>query len=148
MTVSSIKILLKNGVLLIHGDDGKVNPQRSDILIEGDTISEIGTTVRTTGEDVKVLDCENKIISPGFISTHHHVWQTALKGRHVDHTLLEYLPRGNFIGSLFTTEDAFWGELGGALEAIDGGTTTIVDHSSLNVGSEFRKTLARYKSSH
>ncbi|KAK7450925.1 amidohydrolase [Colletotrichum acutatum] len=144
MTVSPTKILLKNGVLLIHGEDGRVNPERSNILIEGDTISEIGPNVRITGEDVKVLDCEGKIVSPGFISTHHHVWQTALKGRHVDHTLLEYLPRGNLIGSLFSTEDAFWGELGGALEAIDGGTTTIVDHSSLNVGPEFPPTTTSW----
>ncbi|KAK1445714.1 amidohydrolase [Colletotrichum melonis] len=141
MTVSPTKILLKNGVLLIHGEDGRVKSQRSDVFIEGDTISQISPNVRTAGEDVKVFDCEGKIVSPGFISTHHHVWQTALKGRHVDHTLLEYLPRGNFIGSLFSTEDAFWGELGGALEAIDGGTTTIVDHSSLNVGPEFPPTL-------
>ncbi|OHF02963.1 amidohydrolase [Colletotrichum orchidophilum] len=141
MTTSANRIVLKNGVLLIHGDDGKVNPQRSDILIEGDKISEIGQNIETGGDDVKVLDCEGKIISPGFISTHHHVWQTALKGRHVNHTLLEYLPRGNFGGAFYTAEDAFWGELGGALEAIDGGTTTVVDHSSLNMGPEFPPTM-------
>ncbi|KAK1673611.1 amidohydrolase [Colletotrichum godetiae] len=141
MTMSAPKIVLKDGVLLIHGEDGKVNPQRLDILIEGDTISKISRHIETTGNVVKVFDCEGKIVSPGFISTHHHVWQTALKGRHIDHTLVEYLPRGNFIGSLFSAEDAFWGELGGALEAIDGGTTTIVDHSSLNVGPDFPPTM-------
>lgn len=132
------KILLKNGQLLVHADDGKVTPQRADLLIERDKIAEIGENIQANG-DVKVIDCEGKVVSPGFISTHHHVWQTQLKGRHVNHTLIEYLPPGNYAGAFYEPEDAFWGELAGALEAIDGGTTTVVDHSSLNMGPEFRR---------
>ncbi|KAK2010259.1 amidohydrolase [Colletotrichum eremochloae] len=135
------KILLKNGVLLVHGDDGKVIPTRSDVMIEGDQITQIGNNIEPGADYVKVFDCEEKIVSPGFISTHHHVWQTALKGRHADQTLIEYLPPGNFGGSFYSIEDAFWGELGGALEAIDGGTTTVVDHSSLNIGPEYPPTM-------
>ncbi|KAK1593747.1 uncharacterized protein LY79DRAFT_589513 [Colletotrichum navitas] len=104
------KILLKNGVLLVHGDDGKVTPTRSDLMIEGDQITQIDNNIEADTNEVKVFDCEEEIVSPGFISTRHHVWQTALKGRHVNHTLLE--------------------ELGGALESIDGGITTVVDHST------------------
>ncbi|EFQ33964.1 amidohydrolase [Colletotrichum graminicola M1.001] len=141
MASSMNKILLKNGVLLVHGDDGKVTPTRSDLMIEGDQITQINNNIEADTNDVKIFDCEEKIVSPGFISTHHHVWQTALKGRHVNHTLLEYFPRGNFSGSFYSLKDAFWGELGGALEAIDGGTTTVVDHSSLNIGPEFPPTM-------
>ncbi|KAF9881408.1 amidohydrolase [Colletotrichum karsti] len=133
-------ILLKNGVLLIHGDDGKVTPQRSDLLIEGDKIARIEENIQPTGE-VKVIECEGKVVSPGFISTHHHVWQTQLKGRHANHTLIEYMSSGNFAGAFYTPEDAFWGELGGALEAIDGGTTTVVDHAHLNMGPEYPPTM-------
>ena len=32
----------------------------------------------------------------------------------------------------FTPEDIFWSQLAGCLEAIDGGTTTVVDFSHLN----------------
>ncbi|TDZ37339.1 5'-deoxyadenosine deaminase [Colletotrichum spinosum] len=141
MAPQSSHILLKGGVLLVHSDDGKVVPQRSDLLIEGNKVSQIGDNIDTSGQDVKLIDCQGKIVSPGFISTHHHVWQTALKGRHANHTLLEYLPPGNFGGAFYTAEDAFWGELGGALEAIDGGTTTVVDHSSLNMGPDFPPTM-------
>ncbi|TDZ48408.1 5'-deoxyadenosine deaminase [Colletotrichum trifolii] len=116
-------ILLKGGVLLVHSDDGKVVPQRSDLLIEGNRVSQIGDNIDTSGQDVQLIDCQGKIVSPGFISTHRHVWQTALKG------------------PFYTAEDAFWGELGGALEAIDGGTTTVVDHSSLNMGPDFPPTM-------
>ncbi|KAK1978473.1 amidohydrolase [Colletotrichum cereale] len=141
MASKTNKILLKNGVLLVHGDDGKVTPSRSDLMIEGDQITQIDNSIEAGADDVKVFDCEGKVVSPGFISTHHHVWQTALKGRHVNHTLFEYLPPGNFGGGFYSVEDAFWGELGGALEAIDGGTTTVVDHSSLNIGPEYPPTM-------
>jgi cytosine/adenosine deaminase-related metal-dependent hydrolase len=90
-------------------------------------------------DEVKVIDCKDKIISPGFISTHNHIWQTQLKGRHANHTLLKYTPPGNFGCAFYTAEDAFWGELAGALEAIDGGTTTVVDHSHANMSPEFRE---------
>lgn len=33
----------------------------------------------------------------------------------------------------YTPEDVFWGELGGCLEALDAGTTTLVDHAHINI---------------
>jgi cytosine/adenosine deaminase-related metal-dependent hydrolase len=48
------------------------------------------------------------IVSPGFIDTHHHVWQTQLKGRHANQTLLEYLPNGPFIDPIFNTDVLSW----------------------------------------
>ncbi|KAF6828259.1 amidohydrolase family protein [Colletotrichum plurivorum] len=134
------RILLKNGTLLIHGENDKVTPRRADLLIEDDRIVQIGHSI-AANSNIKVLDCEGKIVSPGFISTHHHLWQTQLKGRHANHTLLEYLPRGNYVGALMTAEDMFWGELAGALEAVDGGITTVVDHAHANVGPEYPPTM-------
>ncbi|KAF5020978.1 hypothetical protein F66182_6990 [Fusarium sp. NRRL 66182] len=134
------KILLRAGDLLIHQDDGSVSVRCADILIEGNVIAKIDSTI-DPGDDTTVIECKGKLISPGFINTHHHVWQTQLKGRHGNHTLLEYLPPGNFIGCLYSVEDAFWGELSGAMEAIDAGTTTVVDHSSLNIGTEYPPTM-------
>ena len=39
---------------------------------------------------------------------------------------------GNLQYYNYTPEDVFWGELGGLLESIDGGTTTIVDHAHMS----------------
>jgi len=36
----------------------------------------------------------------------------------------------------FTPKDIFWGQLGGCLEAIDAGTTTVVDHAHLTYSEE------------
>jgi cytosine/adenosine deaminase-related metal-dependent hydrolase len=130
--MTSPSTLLKNGIVLIHDDDDNVIGIRKDILIKGNTIIKIAENINSSGEDVEIVDCTNKIISPGFIDTHHHLWQTQLKGRHANELLLDYMTSGNWQSSNFTDEDFFWGQLGGCLEAVWAGTTTVVDHAHLN----------------
>ncbi|EXJ89452.1 hypothetical protein A1O3_02519 [Capronia epimyces CBS 606.96] len=129
-------ILLKNGTVLLHGDGDVPYPRRTDILIEGNIISQMGTNLAAPSADTKVIDCRDKIVAPGFIDTHNHLWQTQLKGRHANDLLLDYLPKGNMQGYFYTGHDIFWGQLGGALEAIDAGTTCVVDHAHMNYSPE------------
>lgn len=127
-------ILLKNGTALIHGSNDHVEAVKTDILIEGNKIAKIGKDI--SAPNAQAIDCTDKIISPGFIDTHHHIWQTQLKGRHANHTLIQYMPTGNFTANLYTAEDAFWGQLGGALEMVDGGTTTVADYAHINMSPD------------
>ncbi len=137
-TQTSSKILFRGGNLLIHDENNHVVPTISDLLVEGSTIAKIEKDIEPDS-GTKVVDCKGKFISPGFIDTHHHLYQTQLKGKHANHTLLEYFPSGMFVSALYSTEDLFWGQLAGALESIDAGTTTVVDHSSCNLTPEHRK---------
>lgn len=85
--------LLQGGTLLIHGGDNHVKAVKADLLIEGNIISKIEAKI-TPSTNTQVIDCTDKIISPGFIDTHHHLWQTLLKGRHANETLIDYFPSG------------------------------------------------------
>jgi cytosine/adenosine deaminase-related metal-dependent hydrolase len=124
-------ILLKGGTVLFHESDDHVSPLRNtDVLIEGNIIKKIAPST-TAGPDTKTINCIGKIVSPGFIDTHHHVWQTQLKGRFSDDTFFDYMPKGNLQSFSYTPEDIFWGQLGGCLEAIDAGTTFVVDHAHM-----------------
>lgn len=38
--------------------------------------------------------------------------------------------------SNFEAKDVFWGQFGGCLEALDAGTTTVVDHAHMNVTAD------------
>lgn len=49
---------------------------------------------------------------------------------------IEYEPRQNVN---YTAEDVFWGELGGCLEAIDAGTSTLMDHAHMNFTADHCK---------
>ena len=140
-------ILLACGTLLVHNEDDSVKVlQDTDILIENNRIAKIEKNI-VPPSGTQVIDCKDKIISPGFVDTHHHVWQTQLKGRHSDDTLLDYHPKGNLQYYNYTPEDVFWGELGGLLEAINSGTTTIVDHAHMSktadhIGAGLSATLS------
>jgi cytosine/adenosine deaminase-related metal-dependent hydrolase len=62
--------LLKGGTALIHDSNEAVKAVKSDILIEGNKISKIGKDI--SAPQANIIDCTDKIISPGFIDTHHH----------------------------------------------------------------------------
>ncbi|KAF4341957.1 5-methylthioadenosine s-adenosylhomocysteine deaminase [Fusarium beomiforme] len=132
---SAQSILLLNATLLVPKgpeDDHVVPLKNHSLLIEGNRIARIASHIDPPSESTEVIDCTAKIISPGFVDTHHHVWQTQLKGRHADHTLLEYMAPGNMASHSYKPEDVFWGQLGGCLEALEAGTTTIVDHAHIS----------------
>ncbi|KAH8816440.1 putative metal-dependent hydrolase [Xylogone sp. PMI_703] len=129
-------ILLKNGTVLQHQkDDTVIVLKNTDILIKGNRISKIGHGVQAP-QDAQVINCEGKIISPGMIDTHNHLWLTQMKARHAEQTLLEYMYSGNAQAFNFDPEDTYWGQLGGCLEAIDAGTTTVVDYAHLTYSPE------------
>jgi cytosine/adenosine deaminase-related metal-dependent hydrolase len=124
-------LLLKNGTALIHDGDNHVIPIKTDILIKDTKIVQIGENIAVGSAEV--VDCTDKIISPGFIDTHRHGWQTQLKGRHANELLMNYMATGNAQSFQYTAEDTFYGQLSGMLESIAAGTTTLVDHAHVTM---------------
>lgn len=130
-------LLLKNGTALIHDGNTHVIPTKTDILIEDRKIAQIGENI--AAGSAEIIDCTDKIISPGFIDTHHHGWQTQLKGRHANELLMSYMASGNAQSFQFTAKDTFYGQLSGMLEAIAAGTTTLVDHAHITMSPDHAK---------
>lgn len=92
---ATTSILLHNGTVITRGErDSIVSLTDNSVLIEGNKISKIAPCLGAPSASTEVIDCTGKIISPGFVDTHNHVWQTQLKGRHANHTLMEYVPTG------------------------------------------------------
>jgi cytosine/adenosine deaminase-related metal-dependent hydrolase len=87
--------LLRGGTVLVHNEQDRVLPQRVDVLIQGDRISKIAASI-TAPSECQIIDCTDKIISPGFVDTHHHIWQSPLKGFFGDTALFPYLAIGSF----------------------------------------------------
>ncbi|KAH8178087.1 amidohydrolase family protein [Sarocladium implicatum] len=122
------KMILKNGIVLQHdAQDSIVALRNTDVLIEGNRIVAIGQGLQP--DNASVIACDGKIVVPGFINAHHHVWQSQLKGRLGDSTMLDYVLEANLQSFHFTSDDFFWGQLAGCLEALDAGTTCVVDNA-------------------
>lgn len=121
-------VLFKNGIVLTMDKQHSVLT-RGDVLVLGDTIAAIGPDLEAP-EHAQVIDAEGGMITPGFIDTHRHMWQTAMRGYGADWTLTQYFV-WNYLehGKKFRPEDIYAGNLLSAVEAIDSGVTTSVDWS-------------------
>jgi cytosine/adenosine deaminase-related metal-dependent hydrolase len=121
-----IRILLQGGwlVTMVPGSE----PARGDLLIEDDRIAAVGQLVEAS--DAEVVDARDRIVLPGLVDTHRHMWQTALRTIACDWTLRQYFARmRGQLGGVFRPEDTFAGTLLGMVEALDSGITTVVDWS-------------------
>ncbi len=120
-----MKNTLIKGATLITMDALGDLPQ-GDILVKGDTITEIGPVIHA--DDAQVVDATGCIIIPGLINAHMHTWQTALRGLASNWTLLEYFQKMHAgLATVFEPQDLHIATLVGALNQINCGTTTLVD---------------------
>jgi cytosine/adenosine deaminase-related metal-dependent hydrolase len=105
----------------------RAGEQVSDILVDSGRIVAIGPSLQAPG--AAVIDAHGMIAAPGFVDTHRHVWQTQLRTIATDWSLYDYVVYMRMIASTFyTADDVYLGNHVGALEALDAGVTTLVDH--------------------
>jgi cytosine/adenosine deaminase-related metal-dependent hydrolase len=103
----------------------------ADILIEDDTIVEIGQGLAVG--DAEEVDANGMIVLPGFVDTHRHTWQTPVRGVLPCCTLDTYF--GDMLGKIglnYRPEDVYIGNYAGSLEALNAGITTLLDWSHIS----------------
>jgi cytosine/adenosine deaminase-related metal-dependent hydrolase len=128
--VTAHRIVIANGyVLSMDAAIGDI--EHGSVLVEG---SRIVAVERDLGSvDAEVIDAAGGVIMPGFVDTHRHTWQTALRGICADWTLMDYfLGMRSTLSPHYAAEDVYVGNYVGALEALDAGVTTILDFSHCN----------------
>lgn len=112
----------------------------ADVLVDGRTIAAVGPNLDTA--DAGVIEADGMIVMPGFIDTHHHQFETALRGFLADGLLFnDGLPHGRvnyfdfilgkFAGA-YRPEDAYISVLFGSLSQLDAGVTTVLDISQIH----------------
>ncbi|MGZ5301021.1 MAG: amidohydrolase family protein [Actinomycetota bacterium] len=123
------RILLRGGhVLTVDPQLGDV--PGGDVLIEGDTIVDVG---KDLSADAQVIDVSGNIVIPGFVDTHRHTWEAAIRSCAPDATLDDYFVEVlDSFAPLYRPEDVYASDLAGALECINAGITTLVDWSHIN----------------
>jgi 5-methylthioadenosine/S-adenosylhomocysteine deaminase len=101
----------------------------ADLVFEGDKIKEVGRNLNGVG--AQVVDATGKIVLPGFVDTHDHLWQSLIRGCATDEDLNGWLAACVFplAGFNFSAADAYAGVRLSTLDLIRTGVTTTVDWS-------------------
>jgi 5-methylthioadenosine/S-adenosylhomocysteine deaminase len=115
---------------------------KADVLVEGKKIIAVGPNLPVAG--ATQIDASGRIVMPGFIDTHHHQFETALRSFLADGILINdgsNTPSGNttyfeFIlltfAPVYRPQDVYINELFGGLSQLDDGVTTVHDVSQIH----------------
>jgi 5-methylthioadenosine/S-adenosylhomocysteine deaminase len=121
------ELLLKGGHVVTM-DDSLGELSDADVLIRDGVIVAVGHDLSTSIRDADVIDATGRLVIPGLVDTHRHVWQGAIGGFTPQMTGAGYGPAVlNGIAPRYLPEDIYAGALWGALQALDAGITTIAD---------------------
>jgi len=115
---------------------------QADVLVEGNKILAVGPNLGAGG--AAVIDAGGGIVMPGFIDTHHHQFETALRSFLADGVLINdgsNTPSGSItyfefilqtFAPVYRPQDVYINELFGGLSQLDDGVTTVHDISQIH----------------
>ena len=137
------KTLIRGGHVLSM-DPAVGNHAKADVLIEGSKI--VAVAPRIDAPDAAVIDATGHVVMPGFIDTHHHQFETALRSILADAILVNdgrpesaanyYEWMLQKFSVLYRPEDVYISELFGSIRQIDAGVTTVMDVSQIHHSPE------------
>ena len=74
--------LYKNADWIITMDDSRNRYRHADLLVCDREIKDIGQNLREKYPDIQIdeeIDATGRLLSPGFVNTHHHTWQSLIR---------------------------------------------------------------------
>lgn len=128
------RLLLKGGWVLSM--DPAIGDLRvGDVLIEGDSILAVSPKIGNV--DAECIDAQGTIVLPGFVDTHRHTWQSCVRHRYADiDPQIYFAEMLGAKGAAFRPEDVHVATMLGAVAALDGGITTMLDWSHVQNSPE------------
>ncbi|UJF18508.1 amidohydrolase family protein [Vibrio sp. SS-MA-C1-2] len=99
---------------------------KQDIMIEDGQIVAIGKGL--SSENSQIINASGKIVMPGLIDVHNHLWQSTIRGCGIDKDVKDWLPPCVFPIS-FNFQQTYDAVTLSTLDLINTGVTTVVDWS-------------------
>ena len=137
--VAGRRVLIKGGTVLSM-DERVGNHGPGDVLLDGSKIAEVAA--RIDAPDATIIDAAGHVVMPGFIDTHHHQFETALRSFLADgilindgrpesaHNYYEFILQKLSMG--YRPQDVHINELFAGLSQIDAGVTAVMDVSQIH----------------
>jgi cytosine/adenosine deaminase-related metal-dependent hydrolase len=123
------KTLIRGGTVITMDPELGDLPQ-GDILIEDGKIAGIEQQIDA---DAEVVDASGRIAIPGFVDTHRHTWEAAIRGCAPNATLDDYFVEVlDTFAPAYRAADVYASNVAGSLECLNAGITTLVDWSHIN----------------
>ncbi|MDE1184216.1 amidohydrolase family protein [Paraburkholderia sp.] len=126
--------LIRNAAAIMTGgrgtDDDPARVAGPDIRLNGDTIAEIGALTPLPGETV--VDASDCVVYPAWVNTHHHLFQSLLKGdlAGLDASLTPWLAATPYrFRALFDEKRFRLAARIGLIELARSGCATVADHN-------------------
>lgn len=137
------KTLIRGGTVMSM-DPSVGDFDHADVLLNGSRIEAIGPNL--DAGDAAVIEADGMIVMPGFIDTHHHQFETALRSLLADAVLINdgrpetalnyYEGILQTLSQVYRPHDVYVSELYGALAQLDAGVTTVMDVSQIHHSPE------------
>jgi cytosine/adenosine deaminase-related metal-dependent hydrolase len=132
------------GGSILSMDDAVGNFAIGDVLLDGPRIAAVGASI--DAGDATVIDAAGMIVMPGFVDTHHHQFETALRSA-LSHGILindgRPVNASNYYETIlqkfsnaYRPEDVYISELFGGIAQLDAGVTTVLDVSQIHHSPE------------
>jgi len=123
--------LIKNALCVATMDDNDRRIAGGDVLVQGNRIAAVGSNLKPPdGADATIIDATDKVVLPGFINTHHHLYQTLTRNlpRVQDAKLFDWLIELYEVWRGLDPEAVRVGAQVGIAELLLTGCTTTTDH--------------------
>ncbi|WP_205648538.1 amidohydrolase family protein [Acuticoccus kandeliae] len=137
------RLLIRGGAVLSM-DPAVGNYATGDVLVEGKRIVAVGSAIEAP--DAALIEAAGKIVMPGFIDTHHHQFETALRSQLAHGILINdgrpanarnyYETILQSFSMVYRPQDVYISELFGGLAQLDAGVTTVMDVSQIHHSPE------------
>lgn len=125
---SANRTLIKGAYIL--SQDDTYGEFAGDVLVIDGKIARVGKDI--TAEHVDIVDGSDHALLPGFIDTHRHAWQGALRGLDPSWTYAQYRDHVQIgLGPHLEPKDVWVGNLAADLMSLEAGVTTVRDESHI-----------------
>ena len=121
-------VLIKNALRVVVMDDKRTELENADIYIEGREIKQVGQGLKVKAG--RVINAKNCVALPGFVNTHHHLYQTLTRNLPAaqNSKLFDWLVYLYGVWKYMTPEAVYASTQLGLAELLLTGCTTSTDH--------------------